>query len=243
MMRLLLLCLSHCCHHPQEKNLTKYILLKKVYKKRCDVLHNHQVRPANPNRTPHNVLPCCFCSSSTCVDSSVGLGIPSDVSAFSITWVSPWPGQTWHRHDSLSIRWLKNSMTHTVYNTKQQSLYSPTVATVAVAVDKMDFPQLPQYPQPPWDTVDSLDVWVSVRKKRMKTGGGGGTNEGEKRKKKSICAQKEVTFGVTPETVEQLLIQDKAYLFCWHTCCSLLKTQTWTVFNITLTGYATHDTI
>lgn len=27
--------------------------------------------------------------------------------------------------------------------------YSPTVATVAVAVDKMDFPQLPQYPQPP----------------------------------------------------------------------------------------------
>lgn len=28
-------------------------------------------------------------------------------------------------------------------------LYSPTVATVAVAVDKMDFPQLPQYPQPP----------------------------------------------------------------------------------------------
>lgn len=34
-------------------------------------------------------------------------------------------------------------------------LHSPTVATVAVAVDKMDLPQLPQYPQPPWDMVDA----------------------------------------------------------------------------------------
>lgn len=44
--------------------------------------------------TYSNTLPSSFSSSSTCADSSVGLGIPRDVSAFSITFVRPWPGWT-----------------------------------------------------------------------------------------------------------------------------------------------------
>lgn len=116
----------------------------------------------------HNnvALPFCFSSSSTWADSSVGLGIPSDVSAFSITWVIPWPKQTedistYSR--SFNSNRLKKAKARLRLNNKWLGVvlffrgancvlvktewcvgYSPTVVTVAVAVDKMDLPQLPQ---------------------------------------------------------------------------------------------------
>lgn len=105
------LCPSHCWLHlrgEQTHTIHTAILYVDMVQRKyltCDEVSKICTRRSMTFGTVYsnNGLPCSFCSSSTWADRSVGLGIPSDVSAFSITWVSPWPGRTERQPGETSV--------------------------------------------------------------------------------------------------------------------------------------------